>query len=73
MTALERLNETTRKLQEAKAAHAIADTNGDFLFNYDNYETTRAVVAELESELRINWIRLQLELGMEVSIASVMA
>jgi hypothetical protein len=73
MTALERLNETTRKLQEAKAAHAVSDANGDFLFNYDNYETTRAAVAELESELRINWIRLQLELGMEVSIASVMA
>lgn len=73
MKALDRFNETTRKLQEAKAAHAVSDANGDFLFNYANYEATRAVVVELESELRINWIRLQIELGMEVSIASVMA
>lgn len=69
MSALERFNETARKLQEAKAAVDPAD----FLFNYAKYDMARDLVAELESQLKIDWIRLQIELGMEVSIASALA
>jgi hypothetical protein len=69
MIALDRFNETAKNLEMAR--NEVDDA--DFLFNYEKYDAARDKVAELESELKINWIRLQIELGMEVSIASVMA
>ena len=71
MDTQEKLNQIANEIRTLKAEHAANEA--DFIFNYAAYDSRRNRIEQLESDLKFTWLRLQSELGIQVTIAQIMA